>query len=89
MLRILIIRHLGYKKNLTEAPPYFTKVLAAFLLPCAIRGDSGSVAGWFLVWIIHTKILILAFRVGAFQRFVLYVVHLSGQCDYPGGVSAL
>ena len=71
MLRILIIRHLGYKKNLTEAPPYFTKVLAAFFCCLCLRGDSGSVAGWFLVWIIHTKILILGFF-GLVLSSVLY-----------------
>ena len=35
MLRRLIIRHLGYKQNLSAPPPYFTKVLAAFFVACA------------------------------------------------------
>lgn len=71
MLRILIIRHLGYKKNLTEAPPYFTKVLAAFFVACAYGVIPAVLLGGFLVWIIHTKILILGFF-GLVLSSVLY-----------------
>ncbi len=61
MLRMLIIRHLGYKKNITEVPPYFMRVLAAFFVACAYGIIPAVMLGSFLVWAIHTKMLISSF----------------------------
>lgn len=60
-LRMLIIKHLGYKKNLTTPPPYFTKVLAAIFVACAYGVIPAVLLGSFLIWIIHTKILTIGF----------------------------
>lgn len=60
-LRMLIIKHLGYKKNLTTPPPYFTKVLAAIFVACAYGVIPAVLLGSFLLWIIHTKILTIGF----------------------------
>ena len=61
MLRRLIIRHLGYKQNLSAPPPYFTKVLAAFFVACAYGVIPAVLLGSFLVWAIHTQILTIGF----------------------------
>lgn len=71
MLRRLIIMHLGYKKNVTEVPPYFTKVMAAFFVACAYGVIPAVLLGGFLLWIIHTKILAIGFF-GLVLASVLY-----------------
>ena len=61
-LRVMIIRHLGYKRhNITGIPPYFTKVIAAMFVACAYGVIPAVMLGGFLVWAIHTKILTIGF----------------------------
>ncbi len=61
-LRIMIIKHLGYKRhNITGIPPYFTKVIAAMFVACAYGVIPAVMLGGFLVWAVHTKILTVGF----------------------------
>ena len=61
-LRLMIIRHLGYKRhNITGIPPYFTKVIAAMFVACAYGVIPAVMLGGFLVWAVHTKILTVGF----------------------------
>ena len=76
MLRRLIIRHLGYKQNLTAPPPYFTKVMAAFFVACAYGVIPAVLLGSFLVWVIHTKILTIGFFGIALSSALYYVLYI-------------
>ena len=75
-LRMLIIKHLGYKKNLTTPPPYFTKVLAAFFVACAYGVIPAVLLGSFLIWIIHTKILIIGFFGLVLSSILYYALYI-------------
>ncbi len=75
MLRRLIIRHLGYKQNLTP-PPYFTKVMAAFFVACAYGIIPAVLLGSFLVWIIHTKILIVGLFGQVLSSVLYYTLYI-------------
>lgn len=60
-LRVMIIRRLGYKRDIEGMPLYFTKVVAAFFVACAYGVIPAVLLGGFLVWAIHTHILTIGF----------------------------
>lgn len=60
-LRLMIIRRLGYKRNLEGIPPYFVKVFAAFFVACAYGVIPAVLLGGFLVWAVHTPLLTVGF----------------------------
>ncbi len=76
LLRRLIILHLGYKQNLTTPPPYFSKVLAAFFVACAYGVIPAVLLGSFLVWIIHTEILIAGFFGLVLSSMLYYALYI-------------
>lgn len=60
-LRKIIIKHLGYRKDIIDPPPYFSKVIAAFFVACAYGIIPAVLLGSLLIWMIHTKLLVMGF----------------------------
>lgn len=56
-LRVMIIKHLVYRKKLAGITPYFTKIMVAFFAACAYGIIPAVLLGGFLVWFKHTPIL--------------------------------
>lgn len=76
MLRVLILKYLGYKKNVTEMPPYVTRVMAAFFVACAYGIIPAILLGSFLVWAVHTQILVIGFFGITLSSVLYYLLYI-------------
>lgn len=56
-LRVMIIKHLVYRKKLMGITPYFTKIIAAFFAACAYGIIPAVLLGGFLLWFKNMPIL--------------------------------
>ena len=71
-LRIMIIRHFGYNRTVNGTPPYFTKVVTAFLVACAYGIIPAVLLGSFCFWTVHNTILNTGFFGAVLSSVLLY-----------------
>ena len=75
-LRLMIIKHLGYKKNITGVPPYFTRVIAALFVACAYGIIPAVMIGGFLIWITSSQILTSGFFGVVLSSVLFYSLYI-------------
>ena len=75
-LRVMIIKHLVYRKKLAGITPYFTKIIVAFFAACAYGIIPAVMLGGFLVWFKHNPILNVGFFGLVVSSFLFYALHI-------------
>ena len=73
-LRIMIMKHLGYNRDVSGMPPYFVKVMAAFFVACAYGIIPAVLLGSFWLWTIHNTILNSGFFGVVLSNVLLYTL---------------
>ncbi|MFV0626390.1 MAG: mechanosensitive ion channel family protein [Alphaproteobacteria bacterium] len=59
-LRLLIMKNVGYQKNIDQ-PKYITKVRAAFFVAIAYGAVPASIVGGFILWMKNSEIMTIGF----------------------------